>query len=82
MADRDDLQVWLVEALKANNGSATLIDVCKHIWQNHEHELRDSGDLFYKWQYDVRWAALVLRKEGVLASVDASPKGVWKLARE
>lgn len=67
MADREDLKKWVVEALKENGGQAALIDVAKHIWMHHEKELRASGDLFYKWQYDMRWAAMVLRKQGIMS---------------
>lgn len=63
MANRDDLDQWLVEALKAPGGSGSIVGVCKHIWEQHESELRDAGDLFYKWQYDVRWAANRLRRK-------------------
>ena len=66
MADKSDLKGWVVEALRAAGGSSSLIEVAKHIWDNHEDELRRSGDLFYKWQYDMRWAATVLRGEGVM----------------
>ena len=66
MADKSDLKDWVVEALRAAGGSSSLIEVAKHIWANHEDELRHSGDLFYKWQYDMRWAATVLRNEGVM----------------
>lgn len=67
LADREDLKTWVVDALKYHGGEAKLIDVAKHIWENHETDLRASGDLFYKWQYDMRWAAMVLRKEGVMS---------------
>lgn len=43
-----------------------MIDVAKHIWANHEDELKRSGDLFYSWQYDMRWAAQNLRGAGQL----------------
>lgn len=63
MADKADLKIWVLDAVEANGGSCQLLDVAKHIWANHEAELRMSGDLFYKWQYDMRWAATELRKE-------------------
>lgn len=67
MANREDLKDWVVVALKANGGSASVVDVAKHIWSKHEADLRGSGDLFYRWQYEMRWAAYVLRKEKILA---------------
>jgi hypothetical protein len=69
----------VLDALKAAGGSARLVDVCKHIWNSHETDLRRSGDRFYTWQYDVRWAAYELRRRGVIRPVDQSPRGVWEL---
>ncbi|HXB15653.1 MAG TPA: hypothetical protein VNV44_07885 [Solirubrobacteraceae bacterium] len=74
-----ELQAWVVEAIEVWGGSAALIDVCRVIWRDHETDLRDSGDLFYTWQYDVRWAATGLRKRGLLHAADVSPRGLWEL---
>ena len=65
MATRGDLKQWVVDALKAQ-GSSTVAEIAKHIWQNHEAELRQSGDLFYTWQYAMRWEDQKLQKEGKL----------------
>lgn len=80
MAKREDLSDWLVRALEANGGSATIVEVCKYVWENYEDELRKSGDLFYTWQYDIRWAATQLRKQGIMRAAIASPKGIWELS--
>lgn len=80
MATKADLKTWVVDALKHHGGEATLISVARHIWSNHEAELRASGDLFFKWQYDMRWAALSLRHDGILLPADHSPRGSWKLS--
>lgn len=82
MATRDTLQDWLEEALKANNGKASLLQVCKHVWGRHENELRNSGDLFYTWQYDIRWAATKLRQRGIMRASDDSPRGIWELDKK
>jgi hypothetical protein len=79
MATKHDLHDWVQEAIRANSGSATLVEVAKYIWRNHESELRASGDLFFTWQYDMRWAANGLRKKGIMRSVAVSPSGVWQL---
>ena len=79
MAHRKDLRNWLIEALKANNGSASLIDVCKYVWENYENELRRSERLFFTWQYDIRWAANRLRKEGIMRAAKLSRRGIWEL---
>lgn len=64
MATKYDLQPWVEEALRALGGSGTVVEVARLIWQRHEADLRSSGDLFYTWQYDMRWAAQTLRDTG------------------
>jgi len=39
MATKDDLSGWLIEALRANSGSASIVEVCKYMWNNYENEL-------------------------------------------
>lgn len=79
VATKYDLADWLHETLKDLGGRGTIIDVCRHIWLNHEADLRKSGDLFFTWQYDVRWAATELRNDGIMKAKGESPKGVWEL---
>ena len=79
MFTRDDLQEWVVTALRANGGSGRVVQVCKYIWEHHEGDLREAGDLFYTWQYDVRWAAEKLRKQGVLVPVHNKRGTPWTL---
>ena len=79
MAMRSDLVDWIEAALRDNGGEATIVEVAKAIWSSHEDELRDSGDLFYTWQYDMRWAALKLRKAGRLAEAADGRRGLWAL---
>jgi hypothetical protein len=81
MIDKLTLQDWVPEALKQLGGSAPLVQVAKQIWSAHEGELRSAGDLFYTWQYDMRWAAHRLRKQGVMKTVAISPSGVWELTK-
>lgn len=80
IATRHDLQAWLVDALEAQGGAATIVKVCEHVWANHERDLRAAGDLFYTWQYDIRWAATKLRKRGIVGPAIAAPSGTWILA--
>lgn len=79
MAKKRDLLDWVVMALREAGGHGTIAKVCKHIWDHHESDLRASGDLFYTWQYEMRWAATRLRRDGVLVSAKVSPRGVWQL---
>jgi hypothetical protein len=82
MLQRDDLKELVLEALNSNGGTEKIVAVARHIWEVHEHELRASGDLFYTWQYDMRWAATRLRDEGKLVMADRSPRGVWEVSRQ
>lgn len=79
MATKDDLIDWLYDALKASNGRGRIVDLCKNVWETHETDLREAGDLFYTWQYDIRWAAQKLRDSGQLKSATEVPRGIWEL---
>lgn len=79
MTTKNDLRTWILEALQELGGSGTVVEVCKVIWQRHEPDLRNSGDLFVSWQYDVRWAAQTLRDDGTLAPAGRG-RTPWKLA--
>ncbi|UPQ75927.1 hypothetical protein [Chryseobacterium nepalense] len=76
---KENLKDWIIIALRNSGGKARLLQVCKFIWINYEKELLNSGDLFYTWQYDVRWAATKLRKEGILKSANEQKNGFWEL---
>ena len=77
---REDLEAWVIAALEASGGAAAPIAVARHIWQNHEAELRNGGDMFYKWQYDMRWSARALRNKGLLKEVGVGERGKWCLS--
>lgn len=79
MTHKEDLQDWVIAALKANNRSASIITISKYIWEHYQDELKRSGNLFYTWQYDVRWAANALRKQKKIRAAELSPKGIWEL---
>ena len=76
---KERLGAWIVQALQDYGGSAALVDVCRHVWQHHEADLAASGDLFFTWQYDIRWAATQLRTFGTLRPPSKSQRGVWEL---
>jgi len=80
MAGSEILESWIVEALGERGGSASLVQVCSTVWQRHEQDLRAAGDLFFTWQYDIRWAAQTLRDRGTLKSVDGKRNVPWELA--
>lgn len=79
MATKQNLVDWLYEALKGIGGSGRIADLCKYVWKHHEEDLRQSGDLFYTWQYDIRWAAYQLRQSGKMKPDNLSTKGIWEL---
>ncbi len=80
MLTKDNLKTVLLDALKALNGSATIVEVCRYVWDTYEKELIESGNLFYTWQYDIRWAATELRKDRKMKDADISDRGLWELA--
>ena len=74
------LRKWIVEALEYYGGAATMIDVSKRIWEEREQELRDNGDMFFRWQYAMRWAGTSLRHDGILKPASSSDRGIWVLS--
>jgi len=77
--DRHILANWIEEALKDLGGIGTVLAVNKHIWQHHQQELEASGDFFFKWQYEVRWAAHKLKEQGRLRLSARGKRGLWEL---
>lgn len=72
---------WITSALADAGGSASIVFVAKHIWEHHAQDLEKSDNtIFYTWQYDMRWAALQLRRSGVLAPAKETRRGEWMLA--
>lgn len=80
MARRADLVDWVYEAVVELGGRAEILPIAKHIWRRHSEDLSASGDLFFSWQYDMRWAAHRLRVTGRFAPTTSLPRGVWALS--
>lgn len=78
--NRDILKDWVVEALQALGGRGRVLEVSKRVWLLHEEDLKAAGDLFFTWQYDIRWAAQKLRDEGRLKAVADDRAQPWELA--
>ncbi|MBR4770387.1 MAG: hypothetical protein IK090_05605 [Clostridia bacterium] len=76
---REDLPAALYVVMQKMGGAGTLLDICKEFWKQFETDLRQSGDLFYTWQYDIRWAATTLRKLGKMEDTSNCAKGIWKI---
>jgi len=64
---KNDLKSWVLDALRALGGSGRIAQIARHIWDHHEKELKASGDIFYTWQYAMRWAGQELQKERKLS---------------
>ncbi len=79
MATRADLKDWVVEALESFGGVGVIVEVAKHIWDKHNKDLQSSGDLYYTWQYDMRWAVTKLRNEKIILPAKVSKRGQWRL---
>mgnify|MGYP001439798876 CR=1 FL=1 len=79
-AENDILKPLIIEALEKKGGMATILEVSKHIHENHQEILASSGDLLYRWHYVLRWAGLTLRKEKILLPSQDCERGVWALA--
>jgi len=77
--DRKAMTSWVLHALGELGGSGSILEICKYIWKKHENDLVNSGDYFYKWQYEVRWAGDLLQKEGMIEKGTGKKRGVWKL---
>jgi len=73
------LRTWIIESLVELGGSAQMIDVAKSIWHKRSTELAERGDLFFRWQYVMRWSATTMRKDGILLPSEDCEKGVWTL---
>ena len=80
MTSRLDLQEWVIRALKAHGGTGTIVQVARYIWANYRRELEASGDLFFTWQYDMRWACTRLRERKIVKPAEVSARGQWQLA--
>ncbi|MGK8642200.1 hypothetical protein ACRS7F_22250 [Brucella anthropi] len=78
MATKGDLVGWVEEALRSAGGTASILYVAQYIWNNHKKQL-EANDLFYTWQYDMRWAATELRKRGVMVRAEDDRRGKWTL---
>jgi hypothetical protein len=75
MATSADLEEWVTEALRELGGEAAVPRIAEQIWKKHEDELRKSGDLFFTWQYAMRWAGQRLQQKGKLKKKSRS----WQL---
>ena len=85
---RKDLPDILYNIIKELGGRASMMDIFKKFWSKYKHQIKETDDIFYTWNYDIRWAATYLRKHGRMkaASIQEntygepiSPKGIWEI---
>ena len=74
---KEDLPDLLYKTIDSIGGEGSIVEICRAFWNQYESELKRSGDLFYTWQYDIRWAATTLRKYGKMVEADCCEKGIW-----
>ena len=80
VSSKASLIEWSVEALNHFGGRAHHLDIAKWIWSKKRDELFEMGDLFYSWQYELRWAGTEMRGKKIILSANDSPKGTWILS--
>jgi hypothetical protein len=74
---RADFVDPVLAAIVHHGGRATIVQIAKYIWDNYEPRLRSSGDVFYTWQYEMRWAGDELVKLGKIVKHKTVP-GIWE----
>ena len=78
MGEKSELMdKWVYEALTACGGEASIVQIAKHIWENHETELRSSEELFFTWQYRMRWAGQNLVKARKIKKDKVGSRAKW-----
>ena len=77
MSGEENLIEWVYRAIKAHGGKATILQIAKYIWKNHEEDLRSSDELFYKWQYRMRWAGQKLQMQKRIRKTKKDGLGIW-----
>jgi len=78
--NREIMTKWVLEALHELGGNSDILNICKKVWELHENEIRHSGNLLYEWQYEIRWAGYILRRQKKLRPANLSPRGVWEIS--
>ena len=79
MSFSEHMEAWVIEAVHSCGGEAMIVPATRALWMKHEADLKDSGDHFFTWQYEMRWAADRLRKAGKLKLRKAGSRSVWVL---
>ena len=76
---RDDLPDLLYRNLDELGGEATVVEAAAWFWSRYDKELRNSGHLFYTWEFDLKKAAESLRRDHRMVEAFDCPENVWEL---
>jgi hypothetical protein len=76
---KQDMALLVCDALESRGGKGTIVEVATFIWENYKDELEASGEIFYTWQYDMRWARHRLSEKGKLITKSRGRESVWVL---
>lgn len=88
---RTDLPNILYQIIEELGGRAKMMDIFKSFWAKYKNVLNENDDIFYTWNYDIRWAATQLRKEKRMKPAKTientygapeSPKGIWEIIKK
>src|SRR5665213_4340353 len=77
--ERSDLVEMVKQALKKLGGEGTVVEVAREIWSANRAQIEASGDLFYTWQYDMRWACQKLRDRKEATIGGTKSRNSWRL---
>jgi hypothetical protein len=77
---RQDFKPWILEALRDHGGKAEIFQISRFIWDNYHHKISRDNKILYTWQYEIRWAALSLRDNGLI-ELGKFKRGVWSMKK-
>ena len=87
MIKRSDLPGLLHIILLDLGGRAEMMTIFKEFYNKYGKLFTEDNPLFYTWNYDIRWAATALRRDGIMAPAKTTinaqdniiSKGIWSL---
>ncbi|MDD4815529.1 MAG: hypothetical protein PHQ62_00095 [Clostridia bacterium] len=85
---RKDLPDILYNIIHQLGGKPNMMEIFKKFWKEYGSNFTTDDDIFYTWNYDIRWAATQLRKQRKMKPAstrentygeDVSSKGIWEI---
>ena len=71
---KEEMKTILTEVLQRLGKPSYINDVSRYAIENYKDRLRP-----YEWQYDLRWAASHLKKDGILTITPVGTYSLWSL---